>query len=169
MLIHTSGRCIAQRACKVESPSCFSPPSLRFKILATPLPSQSVERAHWVARKWSYLAVAMSQFRSARLRVCGLRCAFLEYLVMPGAPASQAARHPVSSEAREGTPKRWPANRKGGGSTRMAPHDIRGTSAPSALFSQQYQIQGENSPPPDGSDCHRIERKKSFRMVAAVS
>ena len=33
MLVHTSGRCIARRGCKVGSASCFLPPSLRFKIL----------------------------------------------------------------------------------------------------------------------------------------
>ena len=31
---NTSGRCIARRACQVGSSSCFSPPPLRFKILA---------------------------------------------------------------------------------------------------------------------------------------
>ena len=147
MPVHTSGRCITRRACKVGPPSCFLPPSLRFKILATPLPSQSVERARWAARKWSYLAAAISQFRSARLRVCDLGCAFLEYLVMPGDPASQASRQSVSSEAREAASKRWAANRKGGGSTRMAPHDIRGTSAPpGAIFARKSNSGRKLSP-----------------------
>ena len=52
MLIHTSGRCIARRGCKVGSASCFLPPSFTFKILAV---------SFWKLRKRRHSVVSLKR------------------------------------------------------------------------------------------------------------